>query len=346
LLDPLPFAAAGTGIFEGPCHGTRVAGRRGASGATFALIPVRAIVLHNPTAGSGDVSAEGLLTALAAGGISSRYCSTKQPDFADALGEPADLVVAAGGDGTVVKVISHLRNRSTPIAILPLGGANNIARSLGITANPLEIARKGWRKTKARCLDFGTAAGPWGRRLFVESVGVGALAEAMAVVDERDVTGPEKSGLARQALFEQLAAAQPRELRLTIDGREIAFRCLLAEIMNIASTGPRLLLAPAADPGDGLLDLVCAEPEARADMLAWLGNSSEHAPPLTIRRGCAFAFEWRQEPLHVGDAFFAPPERPCTVEVVLLPDPVTVLVPEGIPPSLEIAHLPAPGGMM
>ena len=46
------------------------------------------------------------------------------------------------------------------------------------------------------------------------------------------------------------------------------------EIMNIASIGPRLLLAPAADPGDGLLDLVSLEPEARADMLAWLGASS------------------------------------------------------------------------
>jgi diacylglycerol kinase (ATP) len=264
---------------------------------------------------------------MTAGGIAPSYCSTKQPDFADALGEPADLVVAAGGDGTVVKVISHLRNRSMPIAILPLGGANNIARSLGITADPLGIARAGWHKTRARPLDIGTAAGPWGKRPFVEAVGVGALAEAMAAIDERDVTGPEKSGLARQALVEVLAAAKPNELRLTIDGQEVECRCLLAEIMNTASTGPRLLLAPAADPGDGLLDLVCLEPEARAEMLAWVESSSKHAPPLTTRRGCAFAFELRHERLHVGDAFFAPAERPCTVEVGLLPDPVTVLVP-------------------
>jgi diacylglycerol kinase (ATP) len=287
---------------------------------------VRAIVLHNPTAGSGDVAAEDLLAALAAGGIASRYCSTKQPDFADALGEPADLVVAAGGDGTVLKVIGHLRDRSVPIAIVPLGGANNIARSLGIPADPLEIARAGWREAEARRLDIGTAAGPWGRRLFVESVGVGALAEAMAAIDEGDITGPEKSALARQALVEVLAAAQPMELKLTVDGQEVECRCLLAEIMNIPSIGPRLLLASAADPGDGVLDFVCVEPEARAEMLTWLGTSSERAPPLTIRRGCAFAFEWNDERLHVGDAFPAPPERPGTVEVVLLPDPLSILV--------------------
>jgi diacylglycerol kinase (ATP) len=293
---------------------------------------VRAIVLHNPTAGSGDVAAEDLLAALATGGIAPRYCSTKQPDFKDVLGKASDLVMAAGGDGTVVRVIRHLSNRSVPIAILPLGGANNIARSLGITADPLEIARAGWGETKARRLDIGTAAGPWGKRLFVESVGVGALAEAMAAIDEGSVNGAEKSALARQALVEVLAAAQPMEIRLTIDGQEVECRCLLAEIMNIASVGPRLLLAPAADPGDGVLDFVCVEPEARAEMLAWLGTSSERAPPLTIRRGCAFAFEWNDERLHVGDAFPAPSERPCTVEVVLLPDPLTVLVPVGNTP--------------
>jgi diacylglycerol kinase (ATP) len=41
-------------------------------------------------------------------------------------------VVIAGGEGTVVKAISHLYERNMPIAILPLGSANNIAGSLGI----------------------------------------------------------------------------------------------------------------------------------------------------------------------------------------------------------------------
>jgi diacylglycerol kinase (ATP) len=296
---------------------------------------VRAVVLHNPTAGSGNLSADDLLAALAAGGIAARYWSTKDSRFPDALREPTDLIVAAGGDGTVIKAIHHLGDRRTPIGILPLGGANNIARSLGITADPLEIGRRGWRETDSRRLDIGVAAGPWGRRLFVEAVGVGVLAEAAAVVDKQGASGPEKSELAREALLEVLARAQPEQIRFTVDGQEVECRCLLAEIMNTSSTGPRLSLAPAADLGDGLLDLVHLEPEARTRMLTWLEDSMASPPPLTTQRGREFALEWRQGRLHVGDAFFGPPKRPCTVHVMLLPDPVTVLVPSSIEFCLE-----------
>ena len=298
---------------------------------------MRAIVLHNPDAGNGDVAADELLAALAGGGVTAvRYCSTRQPDFAQALGEPADLIVVAGGDGTVIKVVPHLRGRTLPIAILPLGGANNVARSLGITGDPLEIARGGWQGSDRRRLDIGAARGPWGRRLFIEAVGLGALAEAAAAIDKSGVSGPDKSELARRALCETVAAAQPQEVRLTIDGQEVGLRCLLAEIMNLAATGPKLLLAPAADPGDGLLDLVYLEPEARADMLAWLEAPAEGVPPLVTRRGRGFTFEWRQGQLRVGDTFPSPPASPCTVAVELLPEAVTVLAPRApIPGGIE-----------
>jgi Diacylglycerol kinase catalytic domain len=70
--------------------------------------------------------------SLAPARVQARYCSAKSPDFRDALRQPTDLVVIAGGEGTVVKAISHLYERNMPIAILPLGSANNIAGSLGI----------------------------------------------------------------------------------------------------------------------------------------------------------------------------------------------------------------------
>jgi diacylglycerol kinase family enzyme len=97
---------------------------------------MRALVLHNPSAGSGDISAEDLLAALAAGGTAARYCSIKALHSSDALGDSSDFVVVAGGDGTVVKAVDYVRNRKLPIAIVPLGSANNIARSLGIEADP------------------------------------------------------------------------------------------------------------------------------------------------------------------------------------------------------------------
>ena len=291
---------------------------------------MRAILLHNPGAGNGDVAAEDLLAALACGGVSARYCSAKAPDFPDALGEPADLVVVAGGDGTVVKAIDQLRDRNIPIAILPLGSANNIARSLGIDADPIEMARAGWEQAEERRLDIGTASGPWGTRIFVEAVGLGVLAEAAAAIDERDVQGPERSRLAREVLYEMLADAQPQEMKFVVDGQEIEVPVLLAEIMNTAATGPRLSLAPAARPGDGLLDLVWLEAGARAETLSWLEEPAQGAPPLRARQGRAAAFEWRRGRLHVDDAFPKPPARPCPIEVGLLPCAMTVVVPGNV----------------
>jgi diacylglycerol kinase (ATP) len=290
---------------------------------------MRALILHNPGAGSGQVAGADLVAALRAGGLAPHYCSSKSPDVLEALRERPDLVVVAGGDGTVIKAIAHCREWHLPIAILPLGGANNIARSLGIAGNPIEIAREDWRRTDVQRLDLGSAIGPWGERLFVEAVGVGVLAEAAAAVDAAGIQGSERLHRAREVLQARLASADPQEVRLTVDGEEVAISCLLMEIMNAASIGPQLLLAPAAQPGDGLLDLVWLEAAARPAMLSWL-EREEGAPPLATRQGRSFSFAWRQGWVHVDDVFHQPPAQPCTIEAKLLPGPVTVVMPADI----------------
>lgn len=50
-------------------------------------------------------------------------------------------------------------DRTVPVAILPLGTANNIARSLGIAGTPHELAES-WHIEHARKLDIGAANGP------------------------------------------------------------------------------------------------------------------------------------------------------------------------------------------
>jgi hypothetical protein len=89
-----------------------------------------ALLFHNPHVGSGDHSKKDMLEILS--GFRVTYCSTKGPDFKAMLKETADMVVVAGGDGTVRKVITGIVDRAIPIAILPLGTANNLATSLGI----------------------------------------------------------------------------------------------------------------------------------------------------------------------------------------------------------------------
>src|SRR5262245_40068409 len=89
------------------------------------------------------------------------------------------MVIAAGGDGTVAKAVKWVDDRTTPIGILPLGGANNIARSFGLSRAWQDIPAR-WKYGECRRLDVGIAQGPWGKRLFIEGCGLGALAQTIS----------------------------------------------------------------------------------------------------------------------------------------------------------------------
>jgi diacylglycerol kinase (ATP) len=136
---------------------------------------MHALLLHNPTAGTEGHTAEGLTSVLQQAGYTVTYSSTKGGDYKTALRKHTDLIVVAGGDGAVARIIRNLADRTVPIAILPLGAANNIARSLGVEGDA-DALLECLRCASLRRLDVGTVSGPWGRRRFAEAIGVGAIA--------------------------------------------------------------------------------------------------------------------------------------------------------------------------
>jgi diacylglycerol kinase (ATP) len=238
---------------------------------------------------------------------------------------PADLVVVAGGDGTGAKVRKGLPNRGVPVGVLPLGTANNIARSLGVEGAPHELVAR-WRDAARRRMQVGVARGPWGSRRFVEGVGFGALADAAAKADALPKAASDRKRHSRDNLLKVLAGADPIELRVTLDGRDVPAPLLLAEVLNIGFVGPSVLLAPHADPCDGRLDLVGVTPAQRGGMLAWLDARPDGPPPATLLQGCRVRVAWRGAALHLDDEFPEVEEGECELE--LEPEPLTVLVPE------------------
>src|ERR1700741_5205698 len=85
----------------------------------------------------------------------------REAAFGELIDERTELVVAAGGDGTVAPAARLLAGKPIPLAVLPLGTANNIARALHADA-PSEQLAACWDNADRRRLDIGVARGPWG----------------------------------------------------------------------------------------------------------------------------------------------------------------------------------------
>ncbi len=149
-------------------------------------------LMHNPTAGDQTPGAKKLLGWLEDLGHRVTYRSTKKGKFAEALKDLGDLVVVAGGDGTVNRVARHLVGTGIPLAIIPIGTANNIAAALGLRGKPKKIIA-GLESARPLAFDVGLVRGPWGESRFFEGVGVGLLAEAICLAKSKKEDGSAPS---------------------------------------------------------------------------------------------------------------------------------------------------------
>jgi diacylglycerol kinase (ATP) len=286
---------------------------------------MHAVLIHNPTAGTGSHAAEAVKGLLREAGYSVTECSTKDPRYKEALRRPTDLVLVAGGDGTVTRVVRGLRRENARLAILPLGTANNIARSLGIEGDAEAILHC-VTGNKTKPLDVGIVSGPWGSRRFVEAVGVGLLADWMQGVSNKPAAH-ERTKLGRESLKKVLADYSPRRWSVTIDGEEIVREALSLQIMNGRFVGPALSIGPLSEPGDHMLDVMYLPPENRQLMLDWLDNPERSGSPFVVRQGRKVALEWDGGALHIDDKAYAPNPAPVLIKAKIKPMGVQVCTP-------------------
>lgn len=306
----------------------------------------RALLIHNDQAGDGKIGAEALAKILALNGMPVRHCLPNAPDLAACLAGGEDLVVVAGGDGTVARILAQLPDRADRrVALVPLGTANNIAQSLGVLSSVEPGAGEeiltAWAHADLSRLDIGLAEGPWGRQRFVEAVGVGPLARTILQFKSEGLRAVDSMRLGREAFAHALKNAAPLVTRVRIDEADLEEEMLLAEVMNIQHAGSRVRLAPQADTGDGLFDVVTISPAQRADFLAWLAEGSEKdPPPVTWRRARSVVLDWRGEPLHIDDHGPAAEASEGRVTVRFATQRLSVLVPSRL--DREAAKNPAP----
>ena len=257
---------------------------------------MQVVLLHNENAGAKSWSRKEVTRLVSRGGFKPHYVPLSRGLKQPALLDRGEFVIVAGGDGAVRKAALALRKRGRPLAPLPLGTANNIARSFNLPDKPKDIVA-GWKNPRRLPFDLGMAEGPWGKRFFVEGVGVGLISRCISVLAEIDRVSTEKPGKPQHKLHRDACVAvalahemQPLGADLSFDGREVSEGFLLLEILNIRRAGPAVELAPHASPSDGRFDVVSVTTLQRSRLLHTLEarlSGAERVRSLTTRRARA-----------------------------------------------------------
>lgn len=300
---------------------------------------MRVTLIHNPGAGKqGKDHGKALVAMLTEHGHDVRYRSSKEDGWKKALKKEADLVVVAGGDGTVARVARRMVGRGVPMAVLPAGTANNIARSLGQVERPYEELIRAWPEARRVKLDAGIARGPWGERYFIEGIGAGVFAQLLANPagpNAKKARRPVETALER--LRKVAARCKPLDIAAQVDGKDISGHYLMLEVINLRYVGPNLHLAQDTRPGDGEFDVVMVTEAERPRLVHYLEHWQDNRDRLAVLpslRGKRLRMEWTGFELHIDDKLrpkedAKPKEMSGIVEARLDGDTVEFLVPDG-----------------
>jgi diacylglycerol kinase family enzyme len=237
-------------------------------------------------------------------------------DWRKALEKRADLVVVAGGDGTVKDVALALAGGDLPLAILPLGTANNVAKTLGITGDA-RSAISGWQPEAARPFDLATVTAPWREESFVESFGGGLFAELIDRGEKLDESAEllgRPTDRALSLLRKLLDEVTPGAWGVMVDGQERDGDYLAVEVLNIRFAGPNVPLAPEADPYDGQLEVALLRSEDRDALRAYVDDrvnlASGTIPEVPVMRGRVIGLRAPSGTrLHLDDGLWPSDER-------------------------------------
>lgn len=195
----------------------------------------------------------------------------------------SQVLLTMGGDGSFHALINAAAgiNGTAGISatagelsfgVIPAGGGNDFAASLGMPRDPF-VALERIVYAEPRCVDLALAKTADGRkRYFAGGAGVGLDAEAAMLADRKYRRLPSRLRYVTAALhaFARFAAIKAKVEFPDGDHAEINTEVLLASVMNTATYGAGLRLAPEARIDDGLLDVVLVKPLAAIRIAALL----------------------------------------------------------------------------
>jgi diacylglycerol kinase family enzyme len=174
-------------------------------------------------------------------------------------------LVVAGGDGTVASVINE--PLTVPLAVLPLGNENLLAKELGFTRGPEALA-DAIAASRTRKLDLGLA----NTRRFTLMLSAGFDADVVHRVDRWRTRGATLRRVSHRSYLTPIAQSlwQYRHDEIELITPEARVRGRHVLIFNIPRYGGGVQFLPHARPDDGLLDWIVLERPGRWRMLDYL----------------------------------------------------------------------------
>jgi diacylglycerol kinase (ATP) len=250
-------------------HYLTLAKTAGKRGGVAQKTRMRVTLLHNRSAGSEDHAEHAIEASIRRAGHEIVDVVSKLDELLTTLDERRpDLIVIAGGDGTVSRAACALAGRHLPLAILPLGTANNTALSLGVKGT-MDALVAGWARGTHRRFDLATVIEGDDLAPFSEAVGWGVFPDVIAETEEMATPEEREDTLARDrgSFRARIEEAKPDHYEIEVDGVTFAGDYLLVEVVNIPYIGPQLELSPSSNPSDGRIELVLAGEPERAALL-------------------------------------------------------------------------------
>ena len=214
-----------------------------------------------------------------------------------------DLIIVAGGDGTISDVVHGVLTSArpeTPLSFLPIGTGCDFVRNFALPEDPAELAARiaagTPRKIDAGLLLAQDAEGREQRRYFANIASVGISGE---IVDTVNAPGRAKilSGPLRFLVFSVLAILRyrPYSFDILVDGMRVhEGRLAIAAVANGAWFGGGMHVAPHADLADGLFDIAVMRQETVIGLLGLLKSLYKaghlNHPLLSFHRGRRIEF--------------------------------------------------------
>lgn len=241
-----------------------------------------------------------------------------------------ERLVLCGGDGLVHRAVQHLAGSGVDVAVVPVGSGNDFVRAFGIAGDAaVALATAAPGAARIREVDLLVADGaPPTYAATVLTAGYSGRVNATA----NRMRFPPGSAKYTVAAIREIGRLGARFVKLTLGAPDGSVEVIeepltLIAIGNTGWFGGGMEICPAADPSDGLLEVVTVGPLSRLEFARWLpsvfkGGHCDH-PQVSTQRAAEVTIETTESLWADGEPF---PAAPITVRIA--PAALRLVVPD------------------